>query len=83
MSLKYDNEDSENKKNNDEQHLQISASDLKTISINLEDSEQENIDYKKLQLNKLRSIVVEKNLCSNSDASKLKKQELLKLLGCE
>ena len=83
LSLKYDNEDSENKKNNDEQHLQISASDLKTININLEDSEQENIDYKKLQLNKLRSIVVEKNLCSNSDASKLKKQELLKLLGCE
>ena len=83
LSLKYDNEDSENKKNNDEQHLQISASDLKTISINLEDSEQENIDYKKLQLNKLRSIVVEKGLSSNSDATKLKKQELLKLLGCE
>jgi hypothetical protein len=83
LSLKYDNENSENKKNNDEQHLQISASDLKTININLEDSEQENIDYKKLQLNKLRSIVVEKGLSSNSDATKLKKQELLKLLGSE
>jgi hypothetical protein len=61
----------------------ISSSDLKKININLEELQTETLDFKKLQLNKLRSIVVEKNLCSNSDASKLKKQELLKLLGCE
>jgi hypothetical protein len=36
-----------------------------------------------LQLPKLKSIVVEKGLATNSDASKLKKAELLKLLGIE
>ena len=61
----------------------ISSSDLKKININLEESQTETLDFKKLQLNKLRSIVVEKNLCSNSDAAKLKKQDLLKLLGSE
>lgn len=64
----------------------ISSSDLKTISINLGEEHQhneENIDYKKLQLPKLRSIAVEKGLTSNSEASKLKKPELLKLLGAE
>ena len=63
-----------------------SLSDLKTISINLGEEQQhneDNIDYKKLQLAKLRSIVVEKGLTSNSEASKLKKPELLKLLGAE
>jgi len=64
----------------------ISSSDLKTISINLGEEHQhneENIDYKKLQLPKLRSIAIEKGLTSNSEASKLKKPELLKLLGAE
>jgi len=56
----------------------ISASDLKTININLEESQ---LDYKKLPLPKLRSIVAEKGL--STDASKLKKNELLKLLGSE
>jgi hypothetical protein len=56
--------------------LSISA-DFKTISINLEES----VDYKKLSLPKLRSIVSEKGL--SSDSSKLKKNELLKLLGAE
>jgi len=60
----------------------LDVSDLKTISINLEES-IEKIDYKKLQLPKLKSIVVEKNLATSSDASKLKKAELLKLLGVE
>ena len=60
----------------------IDTSDLKTISINLEEP-VEKIDYKKLQLPKLKSIVVEKGLASSSDASKLKKAELLKLLGIE
>ena len=41
----------------------------------------EVLDYKKLSLNKLRSIVTEKGLVT--DASKLKKHELLKLLEVE
>ena len=60
----------------------VSQSELKTISINLEE-QVEKIDYKKLQLPKLRSIVVEKGLATSTDASKLKKGELLKLLGIE
>jgi cell division protein FtsL len=63
------------------------STDLKTISINLgEDNNAEseiNIDYKKVQLTKLRSIVVEKGLTNNVEALKLKKFELLKLLGVE
>jgi hypothetical protein len=53
---------------------------LKTININLEEH-AESIDYKKVTLAKLRSIVAEKGL--TNDASKLKKNELLKLLGVE
>jgi hypothetical protein len=60
--------------------LNISA-DLKTISINLEDTHSDSLDYKKLSLPKLRSIVSEKGLAS--DTSKLKKNELLKMLGAE
>lgn len=41
----------------------------------------EVLDYKKLSLNKLRSIVIEKGIVT--DASKLKKHELLKLLEVE
>jgi hypothetical protein len=85
LDLKYGDENK-----NDVQHLEesniISSSDLKTISINLGEEHQhheDNIDYKKLQLAKLRSIAVEKGLTSNSEASKLKKPELLKLLGAE
>ena len=79
LDLKYE------EKNLEESTI-IFSSDLKTISINLEEDHQhneDNIDYKKLQLSKLRSIVVEKGLTSNSEASKLKKPELLKLLGAE
>ena len=59
----------------------LNISDLKTISINLEDPHPDSLDYKKLSLPKLRSIVSDKGLAS--DASKLKKNELLKLLGAE
>ena len=59
----------------------LNISDLKTISINLEDPHPDSFDYKKLSLPKLRSIVSEKGLAT--DASKLKKNELLKLLGAE
>lgn len=62
-----------------EQVLDIDATLLKSIQMTFPTSE--NIDYKKLSLNKLRQIVSEKNL--STDSSKLKKPELLKLLGVE
>ena len=77
-------EDNENfTHENDNEVLDISKLNLKTINIsNLEEvKNSDNIDYKKFTLSKLRSIVVEKELVS--DSSKLKKNELLKLLGAE
>ena len=69
----------------DETHLNISASDLKTINISLEEGGGEHgvesVDYKKLPLPKLRNIVTEKGLAA--DAAKMKKNELLKLLESE
>ena len=69
----------------DETHLNISASDLKTINISLEEGEEEHgvesVDYKKLPLPKLRNIVTEKGLAV--DAAKMKKNELIKLLESE
>jgi hypothetical protein len=50
--------------------------DISNISSN-----KEKDDYKKMSLNKLRDLVCEKGLVK--DASKLKKNELLKLLGAE
>ena len=50
--------------------------DISNISIN-----KEKDDYKKMSLNKLRDLVCEKGLAK--DASKLKKNDLLKLLGAE
>ena len=52
--------------------------DLKSIHANLEETNIDHSDYKKLSLPKLRSIVTEKGLAQ--DASKLKKNELIKLL---
>jgi hypothetical protein len=60
------------------------ASELKTISINLGDEPvSEQIDFKKLQLPKLRNIAIEKGLIISSEANKFKKPDLLKLLGAE
>ena len=59
----------------------IKSMDLKSINITLEETKHESLDYKKMALPKLRSVVTEKGL--TSDASKLKKNELLKLLGIE
>jgi len=85
LDLKY-NEESKSEKPLEE-HKDITSTDFKTISINLGEENNNNnegiIDYKKLQLPKLRSIVVEKGLASNIDVAKLKKPELLKLLGVE
>ena len=84
LDLKYDGKPEENIKPLEVEEPKIhSTSDFKTISINLGDDLEETIDYKKLQLPKLRSIVVEKGLAGNAEASKLKKPELLKLLGAE
>ena len=69
--------------------------DLKTININLAEEtktiqeqknteEHKNIeetDYKKMSINKLRNIVLEKGL--STEPSKLKKPEILKMLGVE
>jgi hypothetical protein len=75
------NNDDENNNNNTNDNYE-SYSDFKTININLEEHKNtEIIDYKKLPLNKLRNTVQEKGLAT--DASKLKKNEMLKLLGIE
>ena len=50
----------------------------KSVNVSLE---EEVVDYKKMTLSKLRSIVVEKQL--SQDASKLKKGDIFKLLGIE
>ena len=65
----------------DGSYINISATDLKTININLDEIHADSIDYKKLPLPKLRSIVTDKGLAD--DASKLKKPELLKLLEAD
>jgi len=67
----------------DETHNEIDfdISNLKTINIHLEESKNDATDYKKLSIQKLRSIVAEKGLAG--DTSKLKKQDLFKLLGVE
>jgi hypothetical protein len=64
-----------------ETRLNISASDFKTINISLEETGAESVDYKKLPLPKLRNIVTERGLAT--DAAKMKKNELLKLLEAE
>lgn len=71
----------------------INSSDLKTISITLSDTnvndfgddiiKNKSSDYKKLALNELKKVVVKKGLVTASDASKLKKNELLKMLEDE
>ena len=62
---------------------EINENKIKSIKINLEEDKKntEVIDYKKLSLNKLKSVVLEKGL--TQDPSKLKKHELLKLLNVE
>jgi hypothetical protein len=58
----------------------VNTNDFKTITISDIDMDVDSKpDFKKMTLNKLREVVVERNLVS--DASKLKKAELLKLLG--
>jgi hypothetical protein len=82
-SLSVSSDDNENENENKNDDIDISKLNLKSINISsLEEvKNSNNVDYKKLTLNKLRSIVVEKELVA--DSSKLKKNELLKLLGAE
>lgn len=54
-------------------------SELKTISMSDNNHDNHDTDYKKMSVDKLRHVVVEKGLIV--DASKLKKKDLLKLLG--
>ena len=66
----------------EEKNDNIKSMDFKSINITLEETKPEQpLDYRKMALPKLRSIVAEKGL--SSDSSKLKKNELLKLLGAE
>jgi hypothetical protein len=53
----------------------LDISELKTIMMS------DKPDYKKMGLNKLREVVVERSIISVLEAGKLKKPELLKLLG--
>ena len=68
--------------------LQVAVDDvlnLKNVIIDdlgeVEDIHSSKSDYKKMSLNKLRDLVVSKNVVA--DASKLKKNDILKLLGDE
>ena len=53
-------------------------SNIKKVEMTVD---EQSVDYKKMPLSKLRAIVVEKKLCE--DASKMKKQELFKLLNID
>ena len=71
--------------NLEDANLEDIDASLKSISINDISTNflvnKGKIDYKKMSLNKLREVVVEKGLIV--DASKLKKNDLLKMLGDE
>jgi hypothetical protein len=81
--------DDDNDNDNDNSNEQTNTiNTLKSINIlNLEEDQEsknkslEVIDYKKLSISKLKSIVLEKGIVT--DSSKLKKQDLLKLLNSE
>jgi hypothetical protein len=68
-----DDEGEEEKLTNDD----VKIFDLKSIHL----EESATVDYKKLSVGKLKTIVAEKGLAQ--DPAKLKKQELLKLLNAE
>ncbi len=75
--------DNTDRNGDEELNLENIEMSLKTISIDDNDivSSKGKEDYKKMSLNKLRDIAFNKGLVV--DASKLKKNELLKLLGDE
>jgi len=74
----------------EKQNITLNDGSNKIIHIDLEDNNLDNlenldnsesIDYKKMSLQKLKNIVQDKKL--SNDVSKLKKHELLKLLGID
>jgi hypothetical protein len=74
----------------EKQNINLNDGSNKIIHIDLEDNNLDNlenldnsesIDYKKMSLQKLKNIVQDKKL--SNDVSKLKKHELLKLLGID
>jgi len=81
LSLKYDEEKQNENKSQIEDTMNNSETVLKTNEINLENEfNDEIIEYSKLPLSKLRGIAIEKGLTTTSNAQKIKKQELIKML---
>jgi len=78
IDLNFTNKEDEHEH---EQMDELLTSDLKTISITDLEEPNKKQDYKKMPINKLREVVVEKGIIA--EASKLKKQDILKLLGDE
>jgi hypothetical protein len=74
ININFNTNDTETEQENE---FDIESEDLTDINV----KNVEVLDYKKLSLNKLRSIVTEKGMVT--DASKLKKNDLLKLLEVE
>ena len=60
---------------------ELLATDLHAISISDLEETDKKPDYKKMSLTKLKEVIVEKGIVT--DASKLKKNDILKLLGVE
>jgi hypothetical protein len=84
--LEEENDEDEQNGSDDSELKQLNTSDLefiKSIDIsNLEESgDKNNIDYKKMSLNKLKEIAVAKGLVTEN--SKATKNAILKLLGSE
>ena len=80
IDLNFINKENESMNENEPMN-EFLTSDLKSISITDLEETNKKQDYKKMSINKLREVVVEKGIIA--EASKLKKQDLLKLLGDE
>jgi len=82
LDVDIDNNEVNNELYSTSQDENIDVTKNINLSHNLEGTKSvEVIDYKKLSMNQLRSIVLDKGLVS--DSSKMKKNELLKLLQVE
>jgi hypothetical protein len=76
-----DHENQQDSKSTSELNQNDNLKSIKITTLEEEKRLQDVIDYKKMSLNKLKSIVVERGLVQ--DSSKFKKPELLKLLNVE
>ena len=77
LKISHEDEDNHFDEENEKQHL-LDA--VKTVSMIVEEQSPYQTDFKKFQLSKLRQLAVEKGIITSSEASKLKKPDLLKLL---